>query len=72
MVYILGAKMVDEVEISSFDLRYENYRVKHPATEKNLLASIHEQGIREPLQGVDTVETPDNFFWLLCPPVYYR
>jgi hypothetical protein len=52
--------MVDEVEISSFDLRYENYRVKHPATEKNLLASIHEQGIREPLQGVDTVETPDS------------
>ncbi len=50
--------MVDEVEISSFDLRYENYRVKHPATEKSLLASILEQGIREPLQGVDTVGTP--------------
>ncbi|MCP4371984.1 MAG: chromosome partitioning protein ParB [Deltaproteobacteria bacterium] len=52
--------MVDEVEISSFDLRYENYRVKHPAREKNLLASIQEQGIREPLQGVDTVETPES------------
>jgi len=52
--------MVDEVEISSFDLRYANYRVKHPAIEKNLLASIHEQGIREPLQGVDTVETADS------------
>ena len=52
--------MVDEVEISSFDLRYENYRVKHAATEKSLLASILEQGIREPLQGVDTVETPES------------
>lgn len=52
--------MVDEVEISSFDLRYENYRVKHAAKEKSLLASILDQGIREPLQGVDTVETPDS------------
>ncbi len=41
-------------------MRYENYRVKHPAREKSLLASIQEQGIREPLQGVDTVETPDS------------
>jgi len=52
--------MTEQVEISSFDLRYENYRVKHPATEKSLLASILEQGIREPLQGVDTVETPES------------
>ncbi len=52
--------MIEQVELSSFDLRYENYRVKHPAIEKSLLASIHEQGIREPLQGVDTVETPES------------
>lgn len=52
--------MVDEVEISSFDLRYENHRVKHPAREKSLLSSILEQGITEPLQGVDTVETPGS------------
>lgn len=52
--------MVNEVEISSFDLRYENYRVKHPAREKSLLASILEQGITEPLQGVDTVERPGS------------
>ncbi|MCG8672887.1 MAG: hypothetical protein MI867_26050 [Pseudomonadales bacterium] len=52
--------MIDEVEISSFDLRYESYRVKHPAREKSLLASILEKGITEPLQGVDTVERPDS------------
>lgn len=52
--------MVHEVEISSLDLRYENYRVKHAANEKSLLASILEQGICEPLQGVDTVETPES------------
>jgi hypothetical protein len=56
----LGAEMVDNVEISSFDLRYENYRVKHPVREKSLLASILEQGIQEPLQGVDTLETPES------------
>ncbi len=62
----LGAKMIDEVEISSFDLRYESYRVRHPRTEKSLLASICEEGIREPLQGVDTVEMPDSpGVWIL-------
>lgn len=46
--------MVEEVEISSFDLRYESYRIKNPRAEKLLLASILEHGIREPLQGIDT------------------
>ena len=46
--------MKQEVEISSFDLRYESYRVKDKRAEKALLASILEHGIREPLQGVDT------------------
>ena len=46
--------MLMEVEISSLDLRYESYRMKNPGTEKTLLASIHENGIRDPLQGVDT------------------
>ncbi len=52
--------MNEQVETSSFDLRYENCRVKHPVTEKKLLSSILEEGIREPLQGVDTVETPES------------
>ena len=46
--------MVENVEISSFDLRYESYRMKQPAAEKALLGSIIECGIRDPLEGVDT------------------
>ncbi|MGD2092873.1 MAG: chromosome partitioning protein ParB [Candidatus Aminicenantes bacterium] len=49
--------MVEEVEISSFDLRYQSYRMKNPTAEKALLTSILEHGIREPLQGVDS---PDS------------
>ena len=49
--------MVNVVEISSFDMRYESYRLKNPAREKALLVSIMEQGILEPLQGVDTPNT---------------
>jgi len=41
------------VEISSFDLRYESYRIRHEFAERELLVSISEQGIREPLEGVD-------------------
>lgn len=45
--------MIQEVEISSFDLRYQSHRMKNAAAEKKLLISIQENGIREPLQGVD-------------------
>ncbi|MBC8391122.1 MAG: chromosome partitioning protein ParB [Deltaproteobacteria bacterium] len=45
--------MVDHIEISSFDLRYEDYRLKSAATERALLTSVLENGIRDPLQGVD-------------------
>jgi len=45
--------MVDQVEISSFDLRYEGYRLRSVGAEKALLLSISAQGIREPLAGVD-------------------
>jgi hypothetical protein len=47
-------KMVEQVEISSFDLRFEGYRLKNKAAERVLLASILENGIRDPLQGVDS------------------
>ena len=50
-------EMLQEVEISGFDLRYESYRMKNPTAEKALLTSILEHGIREPLQGVDS---PDS------------
>ena len=46
--------MIEQVEISSLDVRYESYRMKSNGAEKVLLGSISEHGIREPLQGVDT------------------
>ena len=51
-------KMVRQVELSSFDLRYENYRLKNPGFEKVLLASILQCGLSEPLQGIDTKNCP--------------
>lgn len=45
--------MIEDVEISSFDLRYEGCRMKNAAAEKALLASISEVGIREALQGAE-------------------
>ena len=48
--------MVDQVEISSFDLRYEGYRLRSVGTEKALLLSICACGIREPLAGVDKAD----------------
>jgi len=48
--------MIEQVEISSLDLRYESYRMKSPGAEKAMLCSISENGIRDPLQGVDTKE----------------
>ena len=44
-----------EVEPAALDLRYESYRMKNPAVEARLLASIAERGIEEPLEGVDPV-----------------
>jgi hypothetical protein len=45
---------IRQVEISSFDLRYERCRLKSEVTEKALLSSILDQGIRDPLRGVET------------------
>ncbi len=45
---------IRQVEISSFDLRYERCRLKSNVTEKVLLSSILDHGIRDPLQGVET------------------
>jgi len=46
--------MVEEIEISSLDLRYEGCRLKNKVAEKGLLLSIAENGIQEALQGVST------------------
>ncbi len=45
--------MVEKIEISSFDLRYEDYRLRSALTERALLTSVIANGIRDPLQGVD-------------------
>ena len=46
--------MVDEIEISTLDLRYQDFRMKNARFERQLSASISERGIEEPLEGVDT------------------
>ena len=40
-----------EIELAALDLRYESYRMKNPALEARLLASIAGRGIEEPLEG---------------------
>jgi hypothetical protein len=45
--------VIRDAELSTFDLHYEAYRMKNPALEARLLASIVERGIEEPLEGVD-------------------
>ena len=44
--------MAKDVELSSLDLRYEDYRMKNAGLEERLLASIAQRGIEEPLEGV--------------------
>jgi hypothetical protein len=48
--------MAQDVELSSFDLRYESYRIKNGVHEARLLASIAQRGVEEPLEGVDAGE----------------
>jgi hypothetical protein len=48
-----GRQMVEQVEITSFDLRYQGCRMRCPGAEKALLLSILEKGVREPLCGID-------------------
>ena len=45
--------MGELVELSSLDLRYEGHRLRDPASEARLLASMALEGIEEPLAGVD-------------------
>lgn len=46
--------IMEQIELSSLDVRYEDYRLKWPQSEKALLTSILTSGIRDPLQGVNT------------------
>jgi hypothetical protein len=45
--------MDNEVDLASLDLRYERFRLKVPAAEERLLASIATRGIQEALEGVE-------------------
>ena len=45
--------MTRSVELAALDLRYESYRMRNPAAEARLLASLAERGIEEALEGVD-------------------
>ena len=46
--------MSQTVERTSFDLRFQSYRLRNDAAETRLLASIAERGIEQSLAGVDT------------------
>lgn len=49
--------MAEQVEISSFDLRYEGFRMRSAGAEKAMLLSILEKGIVNPLYGIDTKQS---------------
>ena len=46
--------MNEDVELTSFNLRYEGHRMRDDAREARLLSSIAQRGIEQPLKGVDT------------------
>ena len=61
--------MVEQVEISSLDKRYEDHRIRSAVAEKSLLLSISAHGIREPLRGVGSSDGRillDGFKRLRC------
>lgn len=49
--------VVEEAELSTFDLRYEGYRMRNPGLEAKLLLSMTERGIEEPLEGIALEES---------------
>ena len=61
--------MVEQIEISSLDLRYESFRLKSKKIENTLLAPIINHGIQEPLKGVDA---GDEIHILLDGFIRYR
>jgi hypothetical protein len=61
-----GRPMIEQVEITSLDKRYEGCRIRSAGAEKSLLLSISAHGIREPLQGVGDHILLDGFKRLRC------
>lgn len=50
--------MAIEIERSSLDLRYQDFRLKQAEVERRLLGSIAQRGIEEPLEGVELQQRP--------------
>jgi len=50
-------RMTNEVDLARLDLRYEGFRLKEPALEERLFASILHHGIQEPLEGVEVQQS---------------
>ena len=50
--------MIEQVELSEIDLRYESYRLRSKVEEQTLINSVLNHGIREPLEGVTPVNGP--------------
>lgn len=48
--------MAREIEITQLDLRYEDYRMKHPEFEGRVLSSIAQVGIEQALEGVEVAQ----------------
>jgi predicted transcriptional regulator len=48
--------MGQEIELAELDVRYESYRMRSPALEKRLLASIAQRGIEQALEGTVSSE----------------
>jgi hypothetical protein len=46
--------MSENVERSTLDLRYQDFRLRDKAREARLLGSVAQRGIEQPLEGVDT------------------
>ena len=46
--------MNQTIELNALDLRYQRHRLRDKVREARLASAISEQGILEPLQGVDT------------------
>jgi hypothetical protein len=46
--------MIEHIELSDLDLRYESYRLRSKKEEQHLINSVLNHGIRDPLQGVAT------------------
>lgn len=47
-----------QIELSTLDLRYESFRMRHSGQESRLLASICQRGIESPLEGIDGEDRP--------------